>query len=132
MATEKKVNFTPAQEELIATMYAESNNDNSAESLSAIASKVNEDLADHQSAKNANSIRSKLCSMKVYVTKEKAKVGGASSTRKIHIVWEVEQLLGMEKNSLQSLEKGNKNHLEALLEKVAEITQVEQEEENAA
>ena len=45
----------------------------------------------------------------------KRKVGGASSIRKLSIVKTIAEELGIEVDAIESLEKGTKAHLEALL-----------------
>ena len=65
--------------------------------------------------------RSKLVSMKVYQKDETvAKVGGASSVRKAHIVRDIAKALGADVEDLESLEKATKATLEALAEAIAE------------
>jgi hypothetical protein len=59
-----------------------------------------------------HSARQKLVAMKCYVAADvKRKVGGASATRKINIVNDIEKATGLK---LESLEKANKQELESL------------------
>jgi hypothetical protein len=76
----------------------------------------NENLGKMVQGKTAAAVRSKLVSLGVYEKNEPKAVGGASSTRKLEYVRAVETMLSMKKGSLDSLEKGRKDELEALAE----------------
>ena len=58
------------------------------------------------------SVRSKLVASKVYVKQEVKAVGNASAVRKIHLVRQIEDALGVE---VASFEKATKQDLEAVL-----------------
>lgn len=75
--------------------------------------------------KSVPAIRSKLVSEGVYVKQEPRAVGGASPTRKINIVRDVEQALSVEKGTLTSFEKAKKEELETLLRLVSGKTDPE-------
>lgn len=87
-------------------------------------SEIMEQLAE-QFGTSVQSVRSKVASLKnedgskIYVAKAR-KVGGASAVRKISIVYQIEEVLGLERDSLASLEKGSKTHLETLLAELSE------------
>lgn len=70
------------------------------------------------------SVRSKLATIKdaegnkIYQADKRA-VGGASTIRKLNIVNQIEDALDLERGSLDSLEKGSKLQLEALLKELS-------------
>ena len=65
--------------------------------------------------KTIPAVRAKLVNLKVYQKPEAvAKVGGASSVRKAHLVRDIAKLVAMESDDLESLEKATKPTLEAL------------------
>lgn len=64
--------------------------------------------------KTAAQIRGKLVSMGIYQKGEPKAVGGASQTRKLHIVNSIEILLSQKKGAFASLEKASKAELDAL------------------
>lgn len=67
-----------------------------------------------------HSARQKLVSMKLYKAADaKRKVGGASTVRKIDVVRDIETATGLK---LESLEKSNKQELEALAKFVKAVT----------
>lgn len=61
-------------------------------------------------------VRGKLVAEGVYVKQAPKAVGGASPVRKIQIVQQIAEKTGIGMDVLESLEKGNKNALEALSE----------------
>lgn len=69
-----------------------------------------EQLAD-QNGVTVASARQKLTSLKAYIKPDAVAVGKASSVRKAHIVKQIADTSGL---TVDSLEKGNKQELEAL------------------
>ena len=111
--TTKKAAFSwdEKNSKIVAEMYTASGNDNSKKNLDTIAESVG--------AKSAASVRAKLSSDKVYVlsttTAGKARTPKAS---KQVIVNNLESILGLKKDALDTLEKANVTALEALTKAV--------------
>ena len=122
--TAKSANYNEKQEAFLLANYKAGMN---TDDLKELAVGVNE-LADKgDTPKTAASLRSKLATMKdangekLYQPAKKVGVGAPSSERKIHLVHQIEELLGEERNSLISLEKANKPHLELLEHSIAAL-----------
>ena len=103
----------------VCDLYIESGNDNSKENLQKIASAVG--------AKSVNSIRSKLSTSKVYVKVESATSAKKATTKitKVERVQNLESILGLQRDDLDTLEKANAVVLDTLTERFAELGQPE-------
>lgn len=111
MASEKTVNYTEAQTAELVEAYKASPTD---ATVKAFAEKF---------GKTTRSIVAKLARAEVYVSKDKAKTeGAAKAATKADLVAVLETLFELDKGTLESLEKGSKAALEAL---VAATSQVE-------
>ena len=109
MASEKTVNYTEAQTAELVEAYKASPTD---ATVAAFAAKF---------GKTTRSIVAKLARAEVYVAKDKAKTeGAAKAATKAELVKRVEVALDIEAGALESLEKGSKAALEALVAALAE------------
>lgn len=70
--------------------------------------------------KTVPAVRSKLVAEGVYVKKTPRAVGGASPVRKIALVKQLSNALGVDFDTIESLEKASKPALEALLDALNE------------
>lgn len=97
-------------------LYNESGKDNSRKALAKIAETIG--------AKSAQAIRSKLAVEKVYVKNEAVDTSGKTKTvkvTKVSTVYALETLLGLKKESLDTLEKANAKALETLTTAVVNL-----------
>lgn len=100
----KEGNWTPEAEQALQAVYT--------------GNEMNGELGKLVEGKSSAAVRSKLVSLGAYEKNETRAVGGASSTKKIEVVRSVETILSMPKGSLDSLEKGKKQELESLAERL--------------
>jgi hypothetical protein len=109
MASEKTVNYTEAQTaELVEAYKAE-------------ATEATVKMFAEKFGKTTRSIVAKLSREGVYEAKAKAKgEGAAKAATKADLIKRVEKALEIEPGTLESLEKGSKSALEALVAAVAE------------
>ncbi len=83
-----------------------------------------------QFGKTESAVRGKLVSLGVYVKKEAAAAGSASTAnRKVTVVKQIAQNLGLAVEVIESLEKANKEALEAVLKATTKAAAVEAETE---
>jgi hypothetical protein len=103
MASEKNVNYTEAQTaELI-------------EAYKADASEATVELFAKQFGKTTRSIVAKLVQAKVYKSKTATGKAGERTATKADLVATLETMFNLEVGTLESLEKGSKGALEALV-----------------
>ena len=100
MASEKTVNYTPEQ---TAEMVAAYTADKSEATVKMLAEKF---------GKTVRSVVAKLAREQVYVGKAKAKAAGTHT--KADLVADIESRFEMKEGTLETLEKGSKDALEAL------------------
>lgn len=115
-ATTPKAKFvwTDANYAIVLKAYNESKQDNTKKNLEKIAALVG--------AVSGNSVRSKLSTEKDYVVVTATNADGkkrAPKVTKVSLVYKVEELLRLEKEALDSLEKGNVSALENLIAGIA-------------
>ena len=104
MASEKTVNYTEAQTAELVEAYKASPTD---ATVAAFAAKF---------GKTTRSVVAKLARAEVYVAKGKAKTeGAAKAATKADLVAELETHFGLKDGTLETLEKGSKAALEALV-----------------
>lgn len=88
-------------------------------------------IAEKLGAKSAQSVRAKLASLKLYVKSETATQSKKASTKltKVEKVQNLESLLNLDRDALDSLEKANASALDLLAEKLVEIAKADQQSE---
>lgn len=89
------------------------------------------DIAEKLGAKSAQSVRAKLASLKMYVKTETPTSAAKKSSKltKVEKVNNLESLLGLDRDELDSLEKANARALDLLAEKLVELSKSEQQSE---